>query len=77
MENLQAVLQAAGGELHHLVRPTIFLKDLRDFQTVNSVYASFLSSPYPARATVEVARLPLDGLVEIDGIAVISEPGGR
>lgn len=71
MENLRAVLRAAGGDLEHLVKTTIFLQDLSDFAAVNQVYASFLSAPYPARATVQVAKLPKDALVEIDGIAVI------
>ncbi len=71
MENLRAVLRAAGGDLEHLVKTTIFLQDLGDFAAVNQVYASFLSAPYPARATVQVAKLPREALVEIDGIAVI------
>jgi 2-iminobutanoate/2-iminopropanoate deaminase len=71
MRNLQAVLQAAGGELQHLVRTTIFLRDMNDFAAVNAVYAEFLSEPFPARATVQVARLPRDVAVEIDGVAVL------
>lgn len=71
MENLRAVLKAAGGDLENLVKTTIFLKDLGDFTVVNQVYASYLSSPFPARATVQVARLPRDAAVEIDGIALI------
>ncbi len=75
MRNLQAVLQAAGGSLRDVVRTTIYLKNLEDFAAVNAVYASHLEAPYPARATVEVARLPLDALVEIDAIAVVPERG--
>jgi 2-iminobutanoate/2-iminopropanoate deaminase len=71
MENLRAVLKAAGGDLENLLKTTIFLKDLSDFTVVNQVYASYLSSPFPARATVQVARLPRDAAVEIDGIALI------
>ncbi len=74
MHNLRAVLQAAGGDLRSIVRTTIYLKNLEDFATVNAVYASYLEAPYPARATVEVARLPVDALVEIDAIAVVSNP---
>lgn len=72
MRNLQAVLAAAGGGLGDLVRTTIFLRDLGDFPAVNVAYASWLQPPYPARATVEVRRLPRDVAVEIDGIAVLS-----
>ena len=71
MKNLSAVLQAAGGELGSLVKTGIFLADMDDFAEVNKVYASYLSEPYPARATVQVSRLPLDVLVEIDGIATL------
>jgi len=72
MKNLHAVLQTAGGDLDNLVKTGIFLADMNDFAAVNEVYASYLSEPYPARATVEVSRLPKDVRVEIDGIAVIA-----
>ncbi len=72
MKNLRAVLQTAGGDLDNLVKTGIFLADMNDFAAVNEVYASYLSEPYPARATVEVSRLPKDVRVEIDGIAVIA-----
>jgi 2-iminobutanoate/2-iminopropanoate deaminase len=71
MKNLRAVLEAAGGGLEHLVKTTIFLHDLADFAAVNEVYARHLQPPYPARATVQVARLPRDAAVEIDGIAQV------
>lgn len=71
MRNLRAVLRAAGGELRNLVKVSIFLKNLEDFATVNAIYASYLEQPYPARATVEVGRLPMDALVEIDGVAMV------
>lgn len=71
MKNLQAVLEAAGGGLEHLLKTTIFLRDLADFAAVNEVYARHLQAPYPARATVQVARLPRDAAVEIDGIAQV------
>ncbi len=75
MLNLQAVLAAAGSSLRDVVRTTIYLKNLEDFSAVNAVYAGHLDAPYPARATVEVARLPLDALVEIDAIAVVPPRG--
>ena len=69
MENLAAVLGAAGLSFAHVVRTTIFLADMNDFSTVNEVYGKYFAEPYPARATVQVARLPRDVRVEIDVIA--------
>ncbi len=72
MSNLAAVLEAAGATFADVVKTTIFLADMNDFAAVNGVYAqSFDEASAPARATVEVARLPKDVLVEIDCIAVI------
>ncbi len=71
MKNLAAVLQAAGGDLGSLVKTGIFLASMDDFSAVNAIYAGYLSEPYPARATVQVSRLPKDVLVEIDGVAVL------
>lgn len=71
MDNLIALLKAAGADGSHVVRTTIFLTDLADFAAVNEIYASYFSPPYPARATVQVARLPRDVRVEIDAIAVL------
>jgi len=70
MENLRAVLTAAGHPMTDVVKATIFLQDLNDFGTVNAVYAEALAGHRPARATVEVSRLPRDVLVEIDAVAV-------
>ena len=71
MENLRAILEAAGTSLDQIVKTTIFVADLADFQTVNAVYAEFFEHAPPARSTVEVAALPLGGLVEIEVIAVV------
>lgn len=71
MENLQAVLQVAGGNFSHVVKTTVFLRDMADFAQMNEIYASFLTAPFPARATVQVSRLPRDVAVEIDAIAVL------
>ena len=68
-ENLAAVLKAGGRSLNDVVRTTVFLADMNDFAEVNKVYGSYFSEPYPARATVQVARLPKDARVEIDVIA--------
>jgi len=69
MENLRAVLKAGGLSLADVVRTTIYLIDLNDFTKVNDAYGSYFEKPYPARATVQVARLPRDARVEIDAIA--------
>lgn len=71
MHNLKAVLTQAGASFAQVVKATIYLKDLGHFAEVNGVYESYLSEPYPARVTVEVARLPMDCLVEIDAIATL------
>lgn len=70
MENLRAVLDAAGSSLERVVKTTVYLKDLTDFGEMNEVYGSFWGVIPPARSTVEVARLPRDVRVEIDVIAV-------
>jgi 2-iminobutanoate/2-iminopropanoate deaminase len=72
MDNLGALLAAAGLTFAHVVRTTVFLADMNDFAAVNEVYASYFSAPHPARATVQVARLPRDARIEIDAIASFS-----
>ncbi len=72
LENLKAILEAAGSSLDKVVKTTVFLKDFNDFAAMNAVYATYLGpegTPAPARSTVEVARLPKDVLVEIEAIA--------
>jgi 2-iminobutanoate/2-iminopropanoate deaminase len=70
LRNLAAILDAAGSSLDRVVKTTIFLVDVADFGTVNEVYASHFSTPYPARSTVTVKALPKDALVEIEAIAI-------
>lgn len=70
MENVKAVLEAAGSSLDKTVKTTIFLQNLEHFGAVNDVYASFFSGSFPARSCVQVARLPKDALVEIEAVAV-------
>ena len=70
LENLRAVLAADGLSLDHVVTTTVFLKDLNEFGKMNEVYGTFFKSAPPARATVEVARLPRDVKIEISAIAV-------
>ena len=69
LENLRATLQAAGLGLEHVVKTTVFLSDMDEFAAVNAVYAEFFTEPYPARSTVEVARLPKELHVEIEAVA--------
>ena len=74
LENIRAILAAAGTDLAHVVKTVVFLKDMADFAAMNAVYATYLApdgvTP-PARSTVAVAGLPRDALVEIDVIATI------
>jgi len=72
MDNLGALLAAAGLSFASVVRTTIFLADMNDFAAVNEVYGSYFSEPYPSRATVQVAALPKGARVEIDAIASFS-----
>ncbi|SDQ11193.1 2-iminobutanoate/2-iminopropanoate deaminase [Virgibacillus subterraneus] len=68
LANLQAILTEAGANFSQVVKFTIYLNSMDDFATVNEIYGGFLTEPYPARATVEVSRLPKDVLVEMDVI---------
>jgi 2-iminobutanoate/2-iminopropanoate deaminase len=71
LENLKAILEASGANLHHVVKTTVFLKDMNDFAAMNETYAKFFTAAPPARSTVQAARLPKDALVEIDLIATL------
>lgn len=71
LENLKAVLEAAGSSLEKVLKTTVYIKDMTEFGMVNEVYARYFGAGLPARATVEVARLPRDVRVEIDAIAAI------
>ena len=70
-KNLKAVLEAGGCGFENVIKSTIFLKDMNDFTAVNEIYAEYFIKDFPARSTVEVARLPKDALVEIEMIASI------
>ncbi len=70
MENLQAVLAAAGSSLAQVVKTTVFLRDMNDFAEMNAAYGEYFKVDPPARATVQVARLPKDVAVEIDCVAL-------
>jgi len=69
LDNIGALLKAGERSFTDVVRTTIFLADMNDFSAVNEIYGQYFSEPYPARATVQVARLPKDARVEIDVIA--------
>ncbi len=71
MENLKAVLAASGSSLDQAVKTTCFLADLNDFSTFNGIYAKYFDSEPPARSTVQVAKLPLGVLVEVECVALL------
>lgn len=71
LENIEQVLKAAGTNLKKVIKTTIYLVNISDFATVNQIYASYFKNHKPARATVEVSRLPKEALIEIEAIAVV------
>lgn len=71
LKNVSAVLEAGGSSLDKVVKCTVFLQDMNDFAAMNKVYGEFFKPPFPARAAVQVARLPKDARVEIEAIAVL------
>jgi 2-iminobutanoate/2-iminopropanoate deaminase len=71
-QNIGEILKAAGTSFDAVVRSTVYLQDMNDFAKMNEVYGTYFSSPAPARATVQVARLPKDAKVEIDVIATLA-----
>jgi len=71
LENIKGIVEAAGSNLHHVIKTTVFLKDMNEFPQMNEVYARYFTAAPPARSTVQVARLPKDALVEIEVIATI------
>ena len=76
LRNLAGILEAAGSSLERVVRTTVYLADMNDFAAMNEVYGTYFTSPAPARATIQAARLPKDARVEIDVIAIaIAEVG--
>ncbi len=77
MENISAVLRAEGLAFENIVKTTIFLTNLADFQTVNELYGSYFKSDPPARSTVQVAALPKDAQIEIEVLAVANPTGGK
>jgi len=72
MENIKALLAAAGADFSQIARTTVFMVDLGEFAAMNEIYSSYFTAPYPARSTVQVVKLPRDVRVEIDVIAVLN-----
>lgn len=75
LENIKNLLEDSGSMMSYVLKSTIFIKDMNDFQTINEIYSSYFTEPYPARSCVEVSRLPKDVLIEIEVIAEI--PAGN
>jgi 2-iminobutanoate/2-iminopropanoate deaminase len=73
LKNIAAILEAAGTSMKHVVKTTVFLKNMGDFAAMNEVYGEFFPAPYPARSAVAVAALPKDVAVEIEAVAVVPE----
>lgn len=71
LKNIEAVLKASGSSLDDVVKTTVFLADINDFSKMNEVYAKWFKTPFPARSTVQAARLPRDAKIEIETIAVV------
>src|SRR3990172_12637554 len=76
LTNLKNVVEGAGSTLAHVVKTTVFLKDMNDFPKMNAIYAEFFGENPPARSTVAVAALPKGGLVEIEAVAMLAPPSG-
>ena len=71
LENVKGIVEAAGSKLSHIIKTTVFLKDMNDFAAMNEVYGKYFTLAPPARSTVQVSRLPKDALVEIEVIAIL------
>lgn len=73
LRNLSAVLEAAGSDLNHVVKTTVFLADMNDFSALNEIYRRHFKEDPPARSTIQVARLPRDARIEIEAIAIVKK----
>ena len=70
LENMSNLLQAAGTDMDHVIKTTVFIKNMNDFAAINEVYATYFTKDFPCRSCVEVARLPKDVMLEIEAIAL-------
>lgn len=68
-QNLGNLIEASGAKVEHIVKTTVFIKEMNDFATINGIYKKYFKEPFPARSCVEVARLPKDVLLEVEAIA--------
>lgn len=73
LENLKQVLESGDSDLDHVIKTTVYIKNMDDFQRINEVYGTYFKSPYPARSCVEVSKLPKGVLIEIEAVAIIKE----
>jgi endoribonuclease L-PSP, putative len=71
LNNVKAILEAAGSGMEKVIKTTVFLADMKDFAAFNEVYATFFTEPYPARSCVAVKALPLGALVEVEAVALL------
>lgn len=71
LKNLKAVIEASGSSMDKVVKCTVFLQDMNDYGAVNAIYGEYFKAPYPARAAIQVARLPKDVKVEIEAVAIL------
>lgn len=75
LENVKAILESAGTSMDNAVKVTVFLKDMNDFAAVNEVYSEYFKDNAPARSAIQVAKLPKDGVIEIEAIAFVPNEG--
>jgi 2-iminobutanoate/2-iminopropanoate deaminase len=71
LENVKALLEASGSSMENVLKTTVFIKDMNDFPKINEIYGQYFTKEHPGRSCVEVARLPKDGLIEIETIAFV------
>ena len=71
--NLKAILEKAGASMQDVVKTTVFLKDMNDFSAVNEIYKQYFTTSFPARSAIEISKLPKNGLVEVEAIAMIAK----
>ncbi|SFM14687.1 RidA family protein [Pelosinus propionicus] len=71
--NLKAILEKAGAGMQDVVKTTVFLKDMNDFSAMNEIYKQYFTTSFPARSAIEISKLPKDGLVEVEAIAMIAK----
>lgn len=71
LENLKNVLEAGGSDLEHVIKTTVYIQNMKDFNQINNIYSTYFTNPFPARSCIEVSKLPKAALVEIEAVATI------